>query len=269
MDPDLDPIAKQNRQYWTAEVTARYRYTRPWLDLDPEQIHRFARGNIDTLPEPYIYIYPRHIFEQVAGKTVLCLGSGGGQQSAIFGLLGARVTALDLTDAQLENDRKAARHYGYDITTVQGDMRDLSAFPNETFDLVYQAISICFVSDVRPVYREVARVLKPGGIYRVGHLHAATVLVDEDSWTGAGYVLPGPVRGGRIEDDAYDAVVFCHLYSDIFNGLTEAGLRIQTVWEDPRHLKDNLNSKPGTYDHLLSYTQSYFAVVAKKELILH
>jgi 2-polyprenyl-3-methyl-5-hydroxy-6-metoxy-1,4-benzoquinol methylase len=60
-------------------------------------------------------------------KNVLLLASGGGQQSSIFGILNAKVTVLDLSTSQLENDKKAAKHYGYKVKTIEGEIANLSA----------------------------------------------------------------------------------------------------------------------------------------------
>ncbi|VFT25172.1 putative methyltransferase [Pseudomonas aeruginosa] len=42
-------------------------------------------------------------------------------------------------------------------------MRDLSTFADASFDLVFNPISNLYVDDVLPVWRECARVLRPGG----------------------------------------------------------------------------------------------------------
>lgn len=262
--PANDDIARHNRRRWTEWVANGEVYTRPWLELKRETVHAYAQGELDVLPEPYRYIYPQFILKDVTGRDVLCLASGGGQQSVVFGLLGAKVTVLDLTEAQLAGDRKAARHHGYNITATQGDMRDLSRFPAASFDLVYQAISLCFVPDVGQVYREVARVLRPGGYYRAGHCNPATNLAEHSSWDGQGYRISEPYVGGRLPDKADEPIEFRHLFSEIFNGLVEAGLAIQGVWEDPRHLVHDQEPEPGTFEHWLTFVQDYFCVVAQK-----
>jgi SAM-dependent methyltransferase len=257
-----DDIARQNQQHWDRLVRQGVTYTRPWLDLDVAAVRAFGDGTLDVLPEPYTYVYPQCVFRDVSGKEVLCLASGGGQQSAVFGLLGTPVTVFDLTGGQLDGDRKAARHCGYDVRLVQGDMRDLSGFADSTFDIVYQAISVCLVPGVRDVYSQVARVLRPGGIYRVGHCNPATQIVEETSWDGEAYRIRHAYGGGQIEDD--EVSEFRHLLSDIFNGLVETGFVIRGVWEDPRHLKPETVVEPGTYDHMLGFVQKYFAIVAEK-----
>jgi len=135
----------------------------------------------------------------------------------VFSLLGARVTVLDLAEGQLEGDRRAAAHYGYSVRTVQGDMRDLSAFAEGSFHIVY-GTGMAYVPDAREVYREVARALAPGGLYRVDFTNPAVEFMDASDWDGAGYRITRPYgqKQRRREDGA---VEFRHSVGDIFNGL--------------------------------------------------
>ncbi|MEZ4557434.1 MAG: class I SAM-dependent methyltransferase [Caldilineaceae bacterium] len=113
-EPGLDAIAAFNRDRWEALVAADVPYARPLLDLDTAG----AAATVD----------PYGLLGDVAGKEVLCLAAGGGQQSAAFGVLGAHVTVVDITAGQLAKDRQVAEHYGFDVTLIQADMRDLSMF---------------------------------------------------------------------------------------------------------------------------------------------
>jgi len=268
--PQLDDVASTNQRFWENEVRQGSGYTRPWLDLDPALLRAFAAGEIAVLPEPYAYIYPQWLFADTAKATaagrpwdVLLLATGGGQQSAVFGLLGTNVTSFDLTEGQLAGDRRAAEHFGYPLRTIQGDMRDLSALADEAYDLVFQEVSLGYVPDVRPVYREAARVLRPGSLYRVAHVDPVTECVQEDSWNGHGYRIPVPFGSGPAPSPGCDAMFFRHLLSDAFNGLIEAGLCIRGVYEDPRHLQPT-TAEPGSYAHLLTWGQIYFSIVAQK-----
>ncbi len=272
----LDSVAAKNQKYWDEEVRQGKRYTRPWLDLDRDALLAYARGQIPQLPRPYLY--PRQVLQDVAGKDVLCLATGKGQQSAAFGLLGAAVTVLDLCAGQLESDQLAARHHGYQVRTVQGDMRDLSVFGDASFDLVYQSISIVFVPDVREVYREVARVLRSGGMYCVGHCNPTTDATFPDGptngWDGTGYRIAEPYIGGAVRQrpDGSESMAegeptgeYRHLLSDIFNGLVEAGLSIRGVYEDPRAMTRGEGCEPGSDEHQIAYTMSYFSILTRKE----
>ena len=104
-----------------------------------------------------------------------------------FWLLGAEVTVVDLSDVQLARDREGAAHHGLQVTNIQGDMRDLSMFPADTFDVVWQPYSVNFVPSVEPVYNGVARVLKPGGIYYMQFANPFIQAVDDEAWDGEAY----------------------------------------------------------------------------------
>ncbi len=60
-------------------------------------------------------------------------------------------------------------------------MADLSAFADESFDLVFHPVSNVFAAAVRPVYREAARVLKPGGILLAGFMNPDIYIFDRDA----------------------------------------------------------------------------------------
>lgn len=252
------------RRDWNRQAVSGRIYTQAWLDLTEEQLRLYVSGETEGLAFERNYIYPPEALRDVHGKRVLCLAAGGGQQSAIFGLLGAEVTVLDLSDAMLEQDERAAAHYGYTIRTIRGDMRDLSMFASAEFDRVYHAISLCYVRDVLDVYRQVYRVLEPEGLYRVGHVHPATYRVEWGSWDGDGYRIASPYLGGQIAESDPAAPEYRHLLSTIFNGLIEAGFRIEGVYEDPRHLDHSHAIEEGSEPHLLSYIQMYFAILARK-----
>jgi ubiquinone/menaquinone biosynthesis C-methylase UbiE len=237
---------------------------------------RYVDGRADGLPG--VAHIPRNLLHGVAGKDVLCLASGGGQQTAVFGLLGADVTSLDICEGQLAGDRIAADHYGYPISTVKGDMRDLSVFADECFDLVFQEVSIVFVPDVREVYREVHRVLRPGGSYFVDHCNPATFPTcfegGDNGWDGTAYRIAEPYIGGPILKTASGTEnmtegepigEYRHLLIDIFGGLTELEFHIQEVAESPRHLVGGVVGEPGSHDHHNSIVAQYFRIVSVKE----
>jgi ubiquinone/menaquinone biosynthesis C-methylase UbiE len=257
-----DDTAIINQQHWEKMVKEGCGFTRPWLNLNRETILQYARGQLTCVPESLEVIYPYSLLADVEGKDVLCLASGGGQQTAVFGLLGARVTVVDLAEGQLESDREAAAHYGYPITTIHADMRDLSSLGEHAFDLVYQANSMGYVPDVRQVYSEVARVLRTGGLYRVDGCNPVAQFVDE-TWDGTGYHITIPYAQ-RIQRRKGGPVEYRHYLSDIFNGLLDTGFSLQQVYESPCHLKHDADVRPGSWEHILMYIPWDFAIVAKK-----
>ena len=58
---------------------------------------------------------------------------------------GYDVTVFDNSPEQLNQDRTAAEKFRLKLKTIEGDMRDLSVFDDETFDLVFNPCSTAFV----------------------------------------------------------------------------------------------------------------------------
>jgi SAM-dependent methyltransferase len=248
----MDEITRYNIERWKALVDADALYTRPALNLDPAS----ARERVD----------PEGRMGSVAGKEVLCLACGGGQQSAAFALLGASVTVFDLSEDQLRRDQEAAAHHGVNVRIRQGDMRDLSCFGEVAFDIVYHAYSLGFVPDARAVFRQVARVLRAGGLY---HFHCANPFyagLSEKDWNGKGYTLRHPyVEGAELtyedQDWVYDrsksdapipsAREYCHTLSTLIGGLVEQGFVVLHV-SDYSDFDPDPQAEPGTWDHFVS-----------------
>lgn len=273
-----DDIARRKLELLRGDVIEGAEYTKPWLDLDVEAYRVYRVGETSVLPKPYgDDPVDRIMMENVQGLKVLCLAGGGGQQSAVFSLLGAEVTVLDLTPEQLESDQKAARHYGYKVTTIQGDMRDLSMLPGAYFDRVYQPISTLFIPNLREVYSGVARILRPDGLYFADYAVPLLYMAQQKDWDGKGYTLyiTQPYIRGAILETEDDVLNFSegvsysefhHLLSDIINGHISEGLMIRGVWENPR--PDSVppleELKPGSEDHRERFLPYGLSVVAQK-----
>lgn len=261
-----DFFATTNKKWWEKMIKEDCGFTRPWLELNSDMIRKYANGQLKSAPEPLNDIFPASVLISVKNKDVLLLASGGGQQSAVFGLLDAKVTVVDISEGQLSGEKKAADHYGYKITTIQSDIRDLSALDDKSFDLVYQAPSMGYLPDVRQVYLEVSRVLRSGGIYRADAQNPLSQFVDEASWDGKGYRISIPYAVKKQQRAGNKEVIeFRHYLDDIFNGLIECGFTIEQVQEAPRNLYQNKQDKPGSWGHSLRYLPGLFAILARKK----
>jgi len=254
-----DEIAAIHQQYWERVAAEEYR---PTLDLDPTPLRDYGAGQTEQAPARLVdEMHPADLLAGIAGKDVLCLAAGGGCQTAFFGLLGARVTSADLAERELEHDRAAAAHYGYEVRAIQADMRDLSELEEESFDLVW-ATSMHCVPDVREVYAQVARVLRPHGIYRPDFANPQGEFAHEE-WDGVGYRITRPYAE-RVRHTPGGAIEFRHYLRDIFGGLLAAGFSVQRVEEDPGFEKQDPSATPGSYRHSDAYLVG-FVIVARKE----
>ena len=248
----MDELTKYNLARWKALVEADALFTRSALSLDPVS----ARDMLD----------PEGRLGDVASKDVLCLACGGGKQSIAFALLGANVTVFDLSDAQLNRDREAAAHFNVDIKTVQGEMQDLSHFEPAAFDIVYHGYSLGFVPNARVVFQQVARVLRPGGLYHFMCANPFFLGMQEKDWNGKGYTIKHPyVAGVEITYEDQEWVYnrgetgpsipppreFRHTLSALVSGLVEQGFIIQHV-SDYSNFNPDPTAEPGTWDHFVS-----------------
>jgi SAM-dependent methyltransferase len=210
----------------------------------PEVVEEARRGRWTVLLTEQ-KATPRGWFpEEVAGLEVLCLASGGGQQGPTLAAAGARVTVLDNSPAQLARDRQVAEREGLELQTVEGDMRDLSRFADESFDLVFHPVSNLFVPDVRPVWREAFRVLRRGGALLAGFMNPAFYIFGSQEEghqrLEVKYRLPFSDLADLTDAErervfAEDVPVeFSHTLEDQIGGQLDAGFHLTALYED-RH----------------------------------
>ena len=108
----------------------------------------------------------------VAGKSVCVLGSGDNLVAFALAGMGARVTSVDFSQAQLVTAERRADELGLDIRFLCADVTDLAALDSETFDLVYTGGHVAvWVSDLKRYYGEACRVLRTGGVFMVHEYH--------------------------------------------------------------------------------------------------
>lgn len=257
----MDEVAEYNVARWRALAEGGALYTRPMLDLDEAS----ARAWLD----PGGWLGP------LEGRRVLCLAGGGGRESACFSLLGAAVTVLDLSPEQLERDRAAAAHYGTRVETLRGDMRDLSPLRGADFDLVWHPYSINFVPDARAVFREVARVVRRGGLYRLMCANPFVLGAGPRDWDGRGYALTqtyaeGEVVSGVDEQWVYEreprepappSREYRHGLGTLLGGMAGQGFRLLRAEEDVSTYPDP-SAEPGTWPHFVSVVRPWLAFLS-------
>ena len=214
-------------------------------------------GQWDVLLTPTKAV-PHAWFGALRGKKVLGLASGGGQQMPIFAALGAECTVLDYTPVQLESEKLVAEREGYRIEIVRGDMTKPLPFGDGRFDLIFHPVSNCYAEEVRPIFRECCRILKPGGILLCGldnginyvFNEAETEIVDSLPFDP----LKNPAQMARLNIQE-DGVQFSHTLEEQIGGQLEAGFRLTHVYEDT-------NGTGNLHDHGIP---SFWATRAVKE----
>lgn len=107
------------------------------------------------------------LLPNLKGKTVLLLGCGTGEESIMIEKFGAKeIAGIDISR---ESVRIAKKSYPKSKFMV-GDINNLK-FNKSSFDFVYSSLSIHYSKNPKKVYKEVMRVLKPGGKFLFSLAH--------------------------------------------------------------------------------------------------
>ncbi len=199
-----------------------------------EQFAAARAGNWSMVLTPNKPV-PRDWFPELAGRRVLGLAAGGGQQMPIFAALGALCTVLDYSKRQIESELAVARREGYEIEAVRADMTKPLPFADNSFDLIFHPVSNCYIQDVRHVWRECHRILKPGGHLMAGLDNGFNYLFDDDE-REIRYRLPfnplqNPEQMAMLERSDF-GVQFSHTLEEQIRGQIQAGFQLLDLYED-------------------------------------
>ncbi|NLF66277.1 MAG: methyltransferase domain-containing protein [Chloroflexi bacterium] len=206
-----------------------------WVSLHQEMgIYEQGEDAVD-LQIPY---YPEEPWTRVAPgfdmalealaldgtETILDLGAGRGWAAKYFALRGCRAVALDVTDdanVGLGRGRVLMRHAQTYFDRIIGDGEQLPFRPG-SFDAVFCAAALHHTSELALFLRNVATVLRPGGVLCAINEPAISVLIDERT---ALKDSSDEIRHG-INERRPDLL-------DYFAALQEAGFEVETASSPP------------------------------------
>lgn len=170
-----------------------------------------------------------------AGREILEVGCGSAPCARWLATQGALVTALDLSAGMLRYAAAANEATGIDVPLVRANAERLP-FASETFDVACSAFgAIPFVADLPGTFREIARVLRPGGSWVFAVTHPMRWIFPDD---------PGP-DGLRVTGSYFDRRPYVEVdgdgratyvehhrtLGDFVRALTGAGLTITDLIE--------------------------------------
>jgi SAM-dependent methyltransferase len=239
-----------NRDAWDREVDSGNEWTQP---VGPEVTARARAGDWSVVLIGYEPV-PRDWFpDPLAGTDVLCLASGGGQQGPVLAAAGATVTVLDNSPRQLGRDEEVAARDGLAIRTVLGDMRDLSAFADASFDVVFNPVSNVFCPDLAPVWRESFRVLRPGGLLLAGFMNPDLFIFDLARLERGELVVAHQIPYSTLDLDEAERqqalgdgpIEYSHSLTEQLGGQLAAGFVLTHLTEAPHHADATARYMPG------------------------
>ncbi|MFG0262515.1 MAG: class I SAM-dependent methyltransferase [Novipirellula sp. JB048] len=255
-----DKILRTNRRVYDAMADAGNPLCQPARDHE--------------LADPMAAIDPSGwLGQSIQGWRVLCLAAGGGRQSSLYAAAGAEVTVVDLSRAMLELDRQVAAERNLSLRMIETSMEDLSMLGAAEFDLVTQPVSTCYVRRVSTVFEQVARVLRPGGLYISQHKTPTSLQASTDRGGDGAYRLlhayyrdtpvPPPTPSavaGRLRETG--AIEFLHRWEQLVGGICRAGFVIEDLVE-PVHAKRD--AAAGTFAHRAQFVAPYVRIKARRQ----
>jgi SAM-dependent methyltransferase len=149
---DLTDHARRNRAFW---------------DRESEQYHERNAAFIAAGRAWGLWQIPEDelgVLGEVAGRDVLELGCGAAEWSRALARAGARVTGLDNSEARLAHARLAVEQEGVDVRLVHASAESIP-LADASFDVVLADWGAPTFSDPYRFVPEVARVLRPGGLF--------------------------------------------------------------------------------------------------------
>lgn len=204
----MSAVPSSGVQHRPADARESARANRSWWDAqaqDYQDEHGAFLGDADLTwcPEG-LRESDAHLLGDVRDRDVLEVGCGAAQGARWLARQGARVSAFDMSMGQLLAARTIDERVGTGVPVVQADAQAMP-FRTASFDVVVSAFgAIPFVADSAGVMREVARVLRPGGLFVFSVTHPVRWAFPDD---------PGPA-GLTVRQSYFDRTPYVEVDAD-------------------------------------------------------
>jgi ubiquinone/menaquinone biosynthesis C-methylase UbiE len=209
----------------------------------------------------------------ITGARALDLGCGSGTHSTWMAEGGAQVVGVDLSSTMLALAHERARNHGVDLELCLADISTALPFAAATFDLVLTATALHYVADLATTMREIARVLKPGGLLIASLLHPMSTArfpirnaeqpAAPDGWatrqTWGSHYFGAPTREvetpwlgcGDISSEGRRIGCYHHTIDQYFHAMRAAGL-VVTDLREPQPDAEFANKSAARFEEAMS-----------------
>lgn len=217
-------VQAQNQRYYDLESTV-YDDSR-YSTVGGRRVERFHKRILSEL-----------LFSNLpAGTSVLELGCGTGRLLQHLLPYGFELYGVDISAGMLAIARQRLADNQGAVTLKQCDAASMP-FVNATFDVVYSILVINLIPGYEDVFREVARILKPGGRFVFNVPNLASIY-----FAGGLYVN---TRGRALgSNEAGHRYSHWFLPSEWRNALKNSAFEVERAAGQPPHLRIVDNAAP-------------------------
>jgi len=218
---DLPEHVRRNRALWddwAAKFVANAEHA--WREDPPS-------WGIWSVPESQVGMFP-----ELAGRDAIELGCGTAYVSAWMARRGARVVAIDNSEAQLATAHRLQREHGLDFPLLHGNAEAVP-YPDASFDFAVSEYGACLWADPYRWVPEAARLLRPGGQLRFLVNSALMILCTpaEDGVAATDRLLRPAFGIYRVEWPGDPGVEFHLSHGDWIRLLRRVGFEIEDLVE--------------------------------------
>lgn len=181
------------------------------------------------------------------GRRVLELGCGAGGNAVAIAREGARVIAVDPSNARLTRARSAAEMAEVRLEFHHSDLADLAFVRADSIDSALAVYSLSSVGDLSRVFRQLHRVLRPEAPLVISMPHPLSLMVD---WDPAEAPTPWLTRTAWSTDAVTwmvagdEGTAHIHQISDVFTALQRSNFRVDALLEPEPLLPATQSTSP-------------------------
>lgn len=166
-----EALKSEVHDFWNAEscgtdASDKTKFTKEYFD----EIESFRYDVVC----PEIFSFGQ--FTRWRGKKILEIGLGAGTDFMQWNRAGAICHGIDLTSESIEHVKHRLALEGLEAADFKQADAENNPYPDNTFDLVWSYGVIHHSPDTPTAFREIVRVLKPGGTAKVMIYNSKSVL---------------------------------------------------------------------------------------------
>lgn len=137
-------------------------------DVAIKRAVEFATGgntNHEFIEKPTMY----DLLPEVAGKKVLCLGCGTGEECSELVNRKANVLGFDLSKVSVEYAKEHTPDARFKVLDMDTGLASLA--PDGPFSLIYSGLTVHYSNDLRKLFQTCRELLEPGGYFVFSTCH--------------------------------------------------------------------------------------------------